>query len=73
MQYNTITRHFIKHIVVTDIFVILILWLYNLLSLITPLNRIRIGTTIIFLLLIDACLIAIKLVNNFNFGPNRKM
>lgn len=68
---NQLTPRFIKHIVVTDIFVILGLIIYNLFSLMFPVFRLRIGGIIVILLIIDACLIGIKLVNNFNFGPNR--
>lgn len=73
MKQPKITAHFIKHICVTDVFVILALIIYNLLSLFIPINRIRIGTSVAFLLIIDACLVGIKLVNNFNFGSHRQI
>lgn len=66
-----LTPRFIKHVVVTDIFVVLGLIIYNLFSFMIPIFRLRIGGIIVILLIIDACLIGIKLVNNFNFGPNR--
>lgn len=66
-----LTPRFIKHVVVTDIFVVLGLIIYNLLSFVIPVFRLRIGGIIVVLLIIDACLVGIKLINNFNFGPNR--
>ena len=68
---NQLTPRFIKHVAVTDIFVVLGLVIYNLLSFVIPVFRLRVGGIIVVLLIIDACLIGIKLVNNFNFGPNR--
>ena len=68
---NQLTTRFIKHVAVTDIFVVLGLIIYNLLSFVIPVFRLRVGGIIVVLLIIDACLIGIKLVNNFNFGPNR--
>lgn len=73
MNQSKITAHFIKHICITDVFVILALIIYNIFSLFVPINRIRIGTSIVFLLIIDACLVGIKLVNNFNFGSHRQI
>lgn len=66
-----LTSRFAKHIVVTDLFVLVGLIINNLFSFIIPIVRIRIGGIIILLLVIDACLVGVKLVNNFNFGPNR--
>lgn len=66
-----INARFIKHIAVTDLFVLISLIIYNLLSFLLPIARVRIGGIILLLLIIDACLIGIKLVNNFDFGPNR--
>lgn len=66
-----LTSRFAKHIVVTDLFVLIGLIINNLFSFIIPIVRIRIGGIIILLLVIDACLVGVKLVNNFNFGPNR--
>ncbi|WP_102279767.1 hypothetical protein [[Lactobacillus] timonensis] len=66
-----ITPHFVKHIVVTDIILLLALLGYNLLSWLIPVNRIRLGAGILMFVIIDTCLVIIKLVNNFNFGANR--
>lgn len=66
-----LTSRFAKHVVVTDLFVLVGLIINNLFSFIIPIVRIRIGGIIILLLVIDACLVGVKLVNNFNFGPNR--
>lgn len=66
-----LTSRFAKHVVVTDLFVLISLIINNLFSFIIPIVRIRIGGIIILLLVIDACLVGIKLVDNFNFGPNR--
>lgn len=66
-----LNTHFTKHIVVTDLFVLIGLIIYNLLSLLLPITRVRLGGIILLLLIIDACLFGIKLINNFNFGPNR--
>ncbi|MGK4057943.1 hypothetical protein AB0X45_08345 [Limosilactobacillus reuteri] len=66
-----LTSRFAKHVVVTDLFVLIGLIINNLFSFIIPIVRIRIGGIIILLLVIDACLVGVKLVNNFNFGPNR--
>lgn len=68
-----LTPKFAKHILVTDLFLLLALGLYNLLSLMVPLTRIRIGGVFIVLLIVDICLVGIKLVSDFDFGPNRKM
>lgn len=66
-----LTSRFAKHVVVTDLFVLIGLIINNLFSFIIPIVRIRISGIIILLLVIDACLVGVKLVNNFNFGPNR--
>ena len=66
-----LTSRFAKHVIVTDLFVLIGLIINNLFSFIIPIVRIRIGGIIILLLVIDACLVGVKLVNNFNFGPNR--
>lgn len=66
-----LTLHFAKHVAVTDLFLLLGLIVYNIISLIIPLICIRISGIIILLLIIDACLVGIKLINNFNFGANR--
>ena len=66
-----LTSRFAKHVVVTDLFVLIGLIINNLFSFIIPIVRNRIGGIIILLLVIDACLVGVKLVNNFNFGPNR--
>lgn len=68
-----LTPKFAKHILVTDLFLLLALGLYNLLSLMVPLTRIRIGGVFTVLLIVDICLVGIKLVSDFDFGPNRKM
>ncbi|OUN42972.1 hypothetical protein B5G22_10150 [Limosilactobacillus reuteri] len=66
-----LTPRFTKHILVTDLFMLVLLIIYNFFSLVIPIVRFRFVEIIAFLLVIDACLVAIKLVNNFNFGPNR--
>lgn len=66
-----LTPRFTKHILVTDLFMLVLLIIYNFFSLVIPIVRFRFVEIITFLLVIDACLVAIKLVNNFNFGPNR--
>ena len=66
-----LTQRFTKHILVTDLFMLVLLIIYNFFSLVIPIVRFRFVEIIAFLLVIDACLVAIKLVNNFNFGPNR--
>ena len=66
-----LTPRFTKHILVTDLCMLVLLIIYNLFSLVIPIVRFRFVEIIAFLLVIDACLVAIKLVNNFNFGPNR--
>lgn len=66
-----LTPRFTKHILVTDLFILVLLIIYNFFSLVIPIVRFRFVEIIAFLLVIDACLVAIKLVNNFNFGPNR--
>ena len=66
-----LTSRFAKHVVVTDLFVLIGLIINNLFSFIIPIVRIRISGIIVLLLVIDACLVGVKLVNNFNFGPNR--
>jgi hypothetical protein len=66
-----LTSRFAKHVIVTDLFVLIGLIINNLFSFIIPIVRIRISGIIVLLLVIDACLVGVKLVNNFNFGPNR--
>ena len=64
---NKLTPHFIKHIFVTDIMLILAISAYNFLTIILPLARLRSGQILIFLIVIDIILVAIKLVNNYDF------
>ena len=68
---HRLTRKFIKHIAVTDLFIFLALFCYNVLSWLLPVARVRLGGIILILLVADLCLVSIKLINNYDFGPHR--
>ncbi|WP_283576837.1 hypothetical protein [Limosilactobacillus oris] len=68
---HRLTRKFIKHVAVTDLFVFIALFCYDILSWLIPVVRIRLGGIILILLIIDLCLVSIKLINNYDFGTHR--
>ena len=68
---NKLNPHLGKHLLVTNVFVLLGMLVYNLASLWLPIVRIRLGGLIIILLVLNACLVTIKLVNNFDFSAYR--
>lgn len=55
--------HFIKHILVTDLFIFLFLIFYNILGLILPFIKVRLAIMVLLLLIIDICLISIKVIS----------
>lgn len=71
MMRPSLTRHFAKHLLVTDLFVWIGLLSYNLVSLAIPVCRVSGGEMIILIGIIDLCLVGIKLVNNFDFRSHR--
>ncbi|WP_270630514.1 hypothetical protein, partial [Limosilactobacillus oris] len=56
---------------VTDLFVFLALFCYDILAWLIPVVRVRFWGIILILLIVDLCLISIKLINNYDFGPHR--
>ena len=50
---HRLTRKFIKHVAVTDLFVFIALFCYDILSWLIPVVRIRLGGIILILLIID--------------------
>lgn len=70
MRNTKLSRKFIKHMGVTDVILCLFLFLYDLLSLVIPIAHIKLGGIIMILLLVDLCLVIIKLINNFDFSTN---
>ncbi len=64
-------RRFYKHLLVTDGLILIVIWIYNLLTLLMPLRRLRITGIILTFLIIDSVLIGIKLVNDDNFRSHR--
>ena len=55
----------------TNLFVFLALFCYDILAWLIPVVRVRFWGIILILLIVDHCLISIKLINNYDFGPHR--
>lgn len=68
---HRLTRKFLKHVAVTDLFIFLALFCYNVLSWLLPVAQVRLGEIILILLVVDLCLVSIKLINNYDFGTHR--
>lgn len=69
MKYR-LTRKLIKHVAVTDRFVFLALFCYDILTWLIPVVRVRFWGIILILLIVDLGLISIKLINNYDFGSH---
>ncbi|WP_295746965.1 hypothetical protein [uncultured Limosilactobacillus sp.] len=65
------TQQFVKHLVVTNIYTLLVIGIYNLLGWILPLVKISFAGVVIVLLILNSLLVILKLINNFDFGANR--
>ncbi len=71
LRLKQLSRHFYKNLLVTDGLILIVIWIYNLLTLLMPLRRLRITGIILTFLIIDSVLIGIKLVNDDNFRSHR--
>lgn len=71
LRLKQLSRHFYKNLLVTDGLILIVIWIYNLLTLLMPLRRLRITGIILTFLIIDSVLIGINLVNDDNFRSHR--